>query len=197
MHKYLAKNHLKNYHLYHAFNLYGIENFTFEVIKNTYDLDYWERAYIYWYKSQDPQYGYNYQPGGEGGWDAFNNEVKEGLKPHPMSNHIWTQQQRQKMSESRKGKYSGEDHYLQKMSEEDRKVFISENAPNFFAPWWNNGTTQVRSKECPGPGWTRGLCKISPKVSEATKGTHWYNNGTKAIRAKTCPEGFVPGRLKA
>jgi hypothetical protein len=29
------------------------------------------------------------------------------------------------------------------------------------AKFWNNGTKTIRSKECPGDGWTRGRCKVS------------------------------------
>ena len=54
-----------NKHLKRAFEKYGIENFTFEIIKETYDLNFWERFFIYWYKADNPRYGYNILKGGE------------------------------------------------------------------------------------------------------------------------------------
>ena len=55
----------KKYPLYLAFKKYGIENFSFEVIKETYDLDYWEIFLIQIYKSTDSNFGYNITNGGK------------------------------------------------------------------------------------------------------------------------------------
>ena len=51
---------------------------------------------------------------------------------------------KRKMSEAKKGKVLSEDH----------KRRIGEGKKGAF--WWNNGTRTIRSKECPGEGWTRG-----------------------------------------
>lgn len=56
-----------NPHLYRSFQKYGLENFTFEILKETYDLDYWEKLLIAIYKANDPQYGYNIESGGKRG----------------------------------------------------------------------------------------------------------------------------------
>ena len=53
-----------------AFEKYGYENFVVEVIKETYDLDYWEIFFIQIYRSNDRNYGYNMTMGAEGG-DTF------------------------------------------------------------------------------------------------------------------------------
>jgi group I intron endonuclease len=58
-------NSESNVGLKRAYKKYGIENFTFEIIKETYDLDYWEKFYIYWYRSTNPKYGYNISIGGD------------------------------------------------------------------------------------------------------------------------------------
>ena len=52
-------NYEVNVHLKNSFDKYGIKNFQFEVIKVTKDLDYWEKFFIYWYRSTDSKYGYN------------------------------------------------------------------------------------------------------------------------------------------
>ena len=57
-------NSERNIGLKRAYKKYGIEKFTFEIIKETYDLDYWEKFYIYWYRSTNPKYGYNISIGG-------------------------------------------------------------------------------------------------------------------------------------
>ena len=47
------KSKVSNTYLHYAMKHYGIQNFVFEVLKETYDLDYWERFFIYWYRSTD------------------------------------------------------------------------------------------------------------------------------------------------
>ena len=58
-------NSESNIGLKRAYKKYGIENFIFEIIKETYDLDYWEKFFIYWYKADNPKYGYNILKGGD------------------------------------------------------------------------------------------------------------------------------------
>jgi len=52
------------YELYQDFNKYGINNFSFEVLKETKDLDYWEVFLIQLYRANNPKYGYNILIGG-------------------------------------------------------------------------------------------------------------------------------------
>ena len=59
------KTYEHNKHLKRAFKKYGLEKFTFEIIKETYDLDFWERFFIYWYRANNPRYGYNILKGGD------------------------------------------------------------------------------------------------------------------------------------
>ena len=57
-----------NNHLYSAMRLYGLENFTFEVIENC-DDSYLDEKEIYWiaqYNSNDADFGYNNTGGGQG-----------------------------------------------------------------------------------------------------------------------------------
>lgn len=65
-----AKQHFGKSHagghseLYSDMDLFGVSNFSFEVLIETYDLDYWERFFIYWYDSTNVEHGYNRTTGG-------------------------------------------------------------------------------------------------------------------------------------
>ena len=85
------KSHINSYekikkYLYSSMRKYGIENFSFEILIETYDLNYWEMFLIQIYKSNDKNYGYNRNKGGD---DVFSvkyvdekeqNEIKEKFK---------------------------------------------------------------------------------------------------------------------
>ena len=62
--------------LYNSMRKYGIENFSFEVIKETKDLDYWEIFLIQLFKSTDRNYGYNVS---DGGFVRSKNEIRNLL----------------------------------------------------------------------------------------------------------------------
>lgn len=51
-------------YIHHAILHYGRENFSFEIIKETYDLNYWEAFLIQMHHSYDSNYGYNLTTGG-------------------------------------------------------------------------------------------------------------------------------------
>ena len=55
----------KKHPLYCAIRKYGINNFTFSIIKKTYDLDLWEVFFTNLYNSADSKYGYNILTGRE------------------------------------------------------------------------------------------------------------------------------------
>ena len=79
---------------------------------------------------------------------------------------------RKKMSESHKGKHQTQEH-CQKISEamkgennpffgkhhtEESRKKMSMSLKGFHkgTRWWNNGISNARSRECPGPEWKRG-----------------------------------------
>ena len=84
-----------------------------------------------------------------------------------------SEETRKKLSEARKGRTFSAEH-RQKLSEAHK----GENNP-FFGKhhseetrqkmsktrkcmlWWNNGISNARSRECPGPEWKRGRLKVS------------------------------------
>jgi hypothetical protein len=56
------------------------------------------------------------------------------------------------------------------------------------APWWNDGTITVRSKDSPGIGWQRGRIRWSKT---------WWNNGIDEINIGKKPAGsWKKGKLK-
>ena len=66
---------------------YGYKNFSFELIKETYDLNYWEHFLVKLYKSTDERYGYNMVEGGKSdNWGYVNNLLQKGIiKPYKMT----------------------------------------------------------------------------------------------------------------
>ena len=73
---------------------------------------------------------------------------------------------RKKLSESQKG-HLVSDETRKKLSEANKGKVITEETRRRISEartgsvCWNNGVRTIRSKECPGEGWTRGKCKVS------------------------------------
>ena len=99
-----------NPHLYRSFQKYGLENFTFEILKETYDLDYWEKLLIAIYKANDPQYGYNIESGGKRGTSNSTRKPSplKGRKLGPRGPR--SEAVKQKISESKKGVKLSKEH---------------------------------------------------------------------------------------
>ena len=100
-------------YLYKAINKYGVENFNFQIIKETYDLDYWERIFIRLYNSDDERFGYNLTSGGQNSFKrkddcVYTNEIREKMSLSKKNN--WKDPvYRVKMIESQKeGKLTNE-----------------------------------------------------------------------------------------
>ena len=113
---------------------------------------------------------------------------KKGKKCKPL-----TEETKQKMSESHKGK-------TRKPFSEYWKINIGKGKLGYR--WWNNGLSELQAKDCP-EGFVRGRLKgktmsedHKQKISEAHKVLLWFNNGVIEVQTKECPEGFVKGRLK-
>lgn len=116
-------------YLYRSMNYYGIDNFSFQIIKITYDLDYWERFFIYWYQSYKSEFGYNLTDGGQKG-----NRRKDDFK--------YTDEMKRKMSESAKRRWKNpiyrenilESQSVGKKSDEGRR-----NRSEATRLMWKNG----------------------------------------------------------
>jgi group I intron endonuclease len=131
------KSKVSNTYLHYAMMHYGIQNFVFEVLKETYDLDYWERFFIYWYRSTDNEYGYNLTDGGQKG-------------SRKIDTFSFTDEMKQKMSESAKRNWSDENYRKQiidfqnkgKQTDEARK-----NRSVATKKMWQNGKFAEQAKK--------------------------------------------------
>lgn len=65
-------------HFTNAIRKYGFDAFTWEILKETYDLDYWEIFFIKIHRATEKEFGYNAQPGGQ--FRMFNTEIGEQVK---------------------------------------------------------------------------------------------------------------------
>jgi group I intron endonuclease len=93
-----------NMHLLNAVKKYGEQNFKKEVILETFDLSYWEKFFIFWYRSSDPNYGYNKTNGGESGPNFFTEEVKQKIREKALQRPPVSEETRLKISLKTKGK---------------------------------------------------------------------------------------------
>lgn len=149
-------------------------------------------------------------------WNAINRLVHGNKKPYTritsrMYAVIKTQFSKQ-MSEAMMGKFAGENHYLfgKHLSEETKRKMsksLSGNKNPMFGThhseetrkklaeakrglhWYNDGTQDVRAKECP-PGFKPGRMRIrgkplsaeaKAKLSKARKGTHLSDETKKKL----------------
>ena len=98
----------------------------------------------------------------------FSNETRQKLS-ESLKGRTFSEETRQKMSVNNgrfwKGNQLSEEH-CQKLSEAHKGKHHTEesrkkmSAANKGKHCWNNGVSCIRSKECPGEGWTRGRLRL-------------------------------------
>lgn len=93
----------KNHPLYCAIRKYGINKFTFTIIKKTYDLDLWEVFFIKLYNSANSEYGYNILTGREFPEYLINSVMKKREYTFKKRGYIYSPEMLRYMSDSRKG----------------------------------------------------------------------------------------------
>ena len=142
------------------FQKYGYDNFSFEVIKQTYDLNYWEIFLIQIYDSTNPEYGYNISIGGNGGnhGPEVNRKISESLKGH-------------KHSEETKLKIG--------MAHEGRP---SHNKGNHLSE-------ETRRKQSLAKLGTHLSLERKQHLSNKNKGLRWFTNDKIEIFTRIKPEG--------
>lgn len=115
-----------NTYIHRSLRKYGVDNFSFEVIKETYDLDYWEDMFIRFYKSDISYNGYNLIPGGNtDNWGYVNNLIKEGVIRKPSEYRVFSKEARRKISEANRGRVASPE--LRKKLSEIQKKIIKDN----------------------------------------------------------------------
>ena len=155
-----------NQHLLNAWNKYGAENFTFNVLEECdyEDLGYYEQNYIFMWNLTNPNLGYNQTTGGEIGYRRTKESKQKQAK---VIKELWADSNskyhsnefKQKKSNSSKGKNNP--MYGKKLSEEaKKKKSIS------MKKAWNNPNSLLRSDE------------VSKKRSES-KIKSWANPNSK------------------
>lgn len=164
-------------HLRRAQKKYGMKNFekkilVFNISKKEY-ADLLEETFI---SAEREKVGiencYNKADGGQGN----------------RGHHI-TEETRQKLSESHKGKpgYWRGKHFseahLNKLSESHKGKPSNRRGVHL-----SDETKRKISEVQKGK-------KLSEETKRKLSGWHWYNNGEISIQAKECPEGFVKGRI--
>ena len=163
----------QNIVLRNDFIKYGFDSFSFEILKETYDLDYWEIFLIQLYKATDEEYGYNVSVGGiypRG--ERYNQILSRALMGHKLSEE--TKRKiglKAKGRESpNKGKHPSEEtrrkQRLAKLGTHlsaERKKYLSNK--NKGLRWYTNGTIEVFSREKPvGEEWNMGRLKHYKEV---------------------------------
>jgi len=58
-------------YIHKAIRKYGVKNFSFEILIETYDLNYWEKRLIKLFHSNDLNFGYNMTEGGESNYNLY------------------------------------------------------------------------------------------------------------------------------
>lgn len=79
-------------HLYSSFNKYGLENFSFEEIDSANSIDELNEKESYWieyYKSTDPNLGYNLKGGGANQYLTLEVKIKIGNAQKGEKNHMY------------------------------------------------------------------------------------------------------------
>lgn len=178
---------ITNEHLYNSISKYGIDKFSFEVIKETYDLDYWEIFLIQIYHATDDRYGYNVAPGGEGGqgnWIFLSEDKKRVIKDKlskANKNKIISEEQRKLISSKLKGrpskrkgtKSSKETRLKLSLSQKKRFENIEERRKTGMSV--HNSIKYQNSRKDP---------KYLAKLSLANKGHHLTDETKRKISEK-------------
>lgn len=126
-----------NSHLYYSMNHYGINNFSFQILMMTYDLDYWERFFIYWYRSDDFEFGYNLTTGGQKG-----NRRKD--------DYHYPEEIKKKMSEKAKERWQMLDYRENILKRQHEGKWTDEGRKNrseATKKMWENGKFKEQSRK--------------------------------------------------
>lgn len=176
-----------------AQNLYGIKNFTKEILcectcEN--ELNEKEIVYITIYNSTNKEIGYNIACGGDGG------DIKSGLKTY---HDIYTDKEKCFRIDE-----NVPDNFIPGFSNKHKENLLKVTGFKKGCKTWNKGRTgymgpnKTSFKKGDIP-WNKGIsCSESAKrkISEKNRLKKWWNNGKICVFREVCPDGFVAGRIK-
>lgn len=151
------KSHLKcvkngiNTHFYNALRKYGIDSFDFQILIECpkENLDYWEKFYIRYYCSNNPDWGYNMTPGGDGisFWDEESRKRQSEIhKGKPRAGTVedwkWSEESKEKQSKRVKEYFSKKDN-RDKLSKNKIELYnknpeIKDKIANSVSKLWQN-----------------------------------------------------------
>ena len=146
---------------------YGFDRFSFEILKETYDLNYWEIFLIQIYHATDDRFGYNISTGGiNPKGDKFCKILSESMKGHKLS-----EETKLKIGLAHKGK----------------------QAPNKG----KHASEETRRKQSLAKLGTHLSLERKQHLSNKNKGLRWYTNGKTEIfiRVKPIGEEWHIGRI--
>ncbi len=108
-HSHIYKCFILNYNhpLYCSIRKYGIQNFTFTIIKKTFDLDLWEVFFIKLYNSADSEYGYNILTGREYPEYLTKGIMTKRKNTYKKRGYIYDAEMLKYLSDIRKGEKNG------------------------------------------------------------------------------------------
>ena len=188
------KDHTKdehNDHLRDSFEKYGLDKFSFEVIKQTYDLDYWEIFLIQIYDATDNRYGYNISTGGQ---DGSRGEKWHQRLLETMNSPEYKEKLRQVMDTPEYRKSLSDAQQKRWQSEEEKKKYS-----DICSNQWNN--PEIRRKRIEKLIGHKTKEETKRKIGKTnselmlSKHLHWYTNGIESKQLSKCPQGWRPGRI--
>lgn len=162
-----GKYHYNEY-LQRAWNKYGEENFSFEVVEYTVK-DLLDEKEIYWieyYNAMNKEYGYNNESGGN-----FNKIVSEETKKKQRESHlgkVLPEEQKKKISESHKGRPMKEETKVKMKAlnlGENNPMYGKHHSEESKSKISNGNKGKIRSEE------------TKKKMSKANKGERNHNYG--------------------
>lgn len=193
----LRSNSHFNPHLQRAWNSYGEENFSFDLVDdfteqlsdadpNTMEkvLDKAEKLWISYYKATDEKHGYNLSTGGDGA---------TLLGPYNgMFGRNHSESSKKLMSQHRRGKCQGKDNprYGKKLSEATKKKISLANRGRTPSEETRRKMSESAKKQPHLPH----SIETRQKISRKNTGKKWYTDGIKNVVAYTCPDGFYLGK---
>lgn len=172
----LTRNKHANEHLQRAWNKYGRDSFTFEVIETCLTLDAVDEREVYWisfYKATNTEFGYNKSLGGHG-------------------THSVSDETRRRISIANTG---GKGRLGQKLSEKER-LFISNRTKGHLNPMYGKThTPEARKKISIAASGDKHPCwgkpgRNSRKVKCLTNGKV-YNSATEAALDLNCDRSTI------